>query len=86
MAGVVLVSGFPWDDGKPYPDLLEVKDGVMPYPGWGPFEEPDPADLDEAAFDSGRLAHLHAAGRARPGAGARPSLPRRSPSRRARRR
>ncbi|MFI9489587.1 alpha/beta fold hydrolase [Promicromonospora sp. NPDC052451] len=48
VAGVVLVGGFPWDDGKPYADLFEITDGVMPFPGWGPFEGPDSADLDEA--------------------------------------
>jgi pimeloyl-ACP methyl ester carboxylesterase len=49
VAGVVLVGGFPWDDGKLYADLFEITDGVMPFPGWGPFEGPDSADLDEAA-------------------------------------
>ena len=45
----VLIGGFPAADGKPYADFFEVKDGVMPFPGWGPFEGPDSADLDEAA-------------------------------------
>src|SRR5487761_1837199 len=36
-------------DGEPYADLFELKDGVMPFPGWGPFEGPDSADLDEEA-------------------------------------
>jgi pimeloyl-ACP methyl ester carboxylesterase len=49
VAGVVLVGGFPWDDGKLYADLFEIIDGVMPFPGWGPFEGPDSADLSEAA-------------------------------------
>jgi pimeloyl-ACP methyl ester carboxylesterase len=49
VAGVVLVGGFPWDDGKLYADLFEITDGVMPFPGWGPFEGPDSADLSEAA-------------------------------------
>ena len=43
----VLIGGFPAADGKPYADFFEVKDGVMPFPGWGPFEGPDSADLDE---------------------------------------
>jgi len=47
LAGVVLVGGFPWDDGKPYADLFEITDGVMPFPGWGPFEGPDSADLSD---------------------------------------
>ncbi|GAA4708304.1 Pimeloyl-ACP methyl ester carboxylesterase [Promicromonospora umidemergens] len=49
LAGVALVGGFPWDDGKPYADLFEITDGVMPFPGWGPFEGPDSADLSDAA-------------------------------------
>jgi pimeloyl-ACP methyl ester carboxylesterase len=48
VAGVVLVGGFPWDDGKLYADLFEITDGVMPFPGWEPFEGPDSADLSEA--------------------------------------
>lgn len=48
VAGVVLIGGFPWDDGKLYADLFEMTDGVMRFPGWGPFEGPDSADLDEA--------------------------------------
>jgi pimeloyl-ACP methyl ester carboxylesterase len=49
VAGVVLVGGFPSGDGKPYADFFESKDGVVPFPGWGAFEGPDSADLDEAA-------------------------------------
>lgn len=47
IAGVVLIGGFPWDDGKLYADLFEITDGVMPFPGWGPFEGPDSADLSD---------------------------------------
>ena len=47
IAGVVLVGGFPWDDGKLYADLFEMTDGVMPFPGWEPFEGPDSADLSD---------------------------------------
>jgi pimeloyl-ACP methyl ester carboxylesterase len=47
VAGVVLIGGFPSSDGEFYADLFEVTDGVMPFPGWGPFEGPDSADLDE---------------------------------------
>jgi len=46
---VALVGGFPGADGRPYADFFEIKDGVMPFPGWGPFEGPDSADLDERA-------------------------------------
>nr|WP_042197761.1 alpha/beta hydrolase [Kibdelosporangium sp. MJ126-NF4]CEL23167.1 putative esterase [Kibdelosporangium sp. MJ126-NF4]CTQ90305.1 putative esterase [Kibdelosporangium sp. MJ126-NF4] len=47
VAAVVLVGGFPVADGQPYADLFEVRDGVMPFPGWAAFEGPDSADLDE---------------------------------------
>ncbi|MET8999470.1 alpha/beta fold hydrolase [Amycolatopsis sp. NPDC004169] len=49
IARVVLVGGFPGVDGKPYADFFELRDGVMPFPGWAPFEGPDSADLDEEA-------------------------------------
>ena len=49
VAKVVLIGGFPSADGEPYADSFEPKDGVMPFPGWGPFEGPDSADLDEEA-------------------------------------
>ena len=47
VAGVALIGGFPSPDGKLYADFSEPEDGVMPFPGWGPFEGPDSADLDE---------------------------------------
>lgn len=46
---VVLIGGFPSPGGKPYFDALPVQDGAMPFPGWGEFEGPDSADLDDAA-------------------------------------
>jgi pimeloyl-ACP methyl ester carboxylesterase len=49
VAGVTLIGGFPWDDGMLYADLFEMTDGVMPFPGWGPFEGPDSDDLSEEA-------------------------------------
>jgi pimeloyl-ACP methyl ester carboxylesterase len=49
VAKAVLIGGFTNADGKPYADFFEVKDGVMPFPGWEPFEGPDSADLDEEA-------------------------------------
>ncbi|MEO3796756.1 alpha/beta hydrolase [Nonomuraea sp. B10E15] len=49
VAKVVLVGGFPAGDGDRYADFFEVEDGAMPFPGWGPFEGPDSADLDEEA-------------------------------------
>lgn len=45
---LLLVGGFPWADGQLYADLFPVTDGVMPFPGWEPFEGPDSADLSEA--------------------------------------
>jgi len=44
---VVLIGGFPSADGELYADFFEAKDGGVPFPGWGPFEGPDSADLDE---------------------------------------
>src|ERR687891_313948 len=49
VAKVVLIGGFPSSDGEHYADFFEVTDGVMPFPGWGPFEGPDAVDLDEEA-------------------------------------
>ncbi|MEV5896544.1 alpha/beta fold hydrolase [Nonomuraea fuscirosea] len=49
VAKVALIGGFPSGDGETYADFFEVEDGVMPFPGWGPFEGPDSADLGEAA-------------------------------------
>ena len=49
VAKVALIGGFPTADGQPYADFFEVQDGVMPFPGWEPFEGADSADLDEEA-------------------------------------
>jgi len=49
VGGVALIGGFQTADGQPYADFFEVKDGAMPFPGWGPFEGPDSADLDDEA-------------------------------------
>lgn len=49
VAKVALVGGFPAAGGQPYAGFFEVTDGVVPFPGWAPFEGPDSADLDEAA-------------------------------------
>ncbi len=46
---VALIGGFPSADGNTYADFFPVSDGVMPFPGWDPFEGPDSADLDDAA-------------------------------------
>jgi pimeloyl-ACP methyl ester carboxylesterase len=49
VAKVAFIGGFPAGDGRSYADFFELTDGVMPFPGWGPFEGPDSADLDEEA-------------------------------------
>ncbi|MFF4034196.1 alpha/beta fold hydrolase [Streptomyces sviceus] len=54
VAKVAFIGGFPSAAGTPYADFFETKDGVMPFPGWGPFEGPDSADLDEET--RGRIA------------------------------
>jgi pimeloyl-ACP methyl ester carboxylesterase len=46
---VGFIGGFPSADGSLYADFFEVTDGVMPFPGWEPFEGADSADLDEEA-------------------------------------
>ena len=46
---VALIGGFPSPGGKAYFDGLPVQDGAVPFPGWGQFEGPDSADLDDAA-------------------------------------
>ncbi|GAA2984780.1 hypothetical protein GCM10020227_61870 [Streptomyces flavovirens] len=51
MAKVALVGGFPTADGKAYADYFAIEGGVMPFPGWEPFEGPDAADLDQQARD-----------------------------------
>jgi pimeloyl-ACP methyl ester carboxylesterase len=49
VAKIALIGGFPAADGKRYADFFELEDGVMPFPGWGAFEGPDAADLDQEA-------------------------------------
>ena len=44
----VLIGGFPKGDGDTYADYFERVDGVMPFPGWEPFDGPDTADFDDA--------------------------------------
>ncbi|MFE8013813.1 alpha/beta fold hydrolase [Streptomyces antibioticus] len=47
VAGLALIGGFPHEDGHPYAEFFEIRDGTMPFPGWGPFEGADSADLDD---------------------------------------
>jgi pimeloyl-ACP methyl ester carboxylesterase len=49
VAKLALIGGFPSADGELYADFFAIEDGVMPFPGWTPFEGPDSADLDEEA-------------------------------------
>ena len=44
---VALIGGFPSPDGETYFSAFPVHDGAMPFPGWGEFEGPDSADLDD---------------------------------------
>lgn len=46
VARVAMVGGFPAQDGATYASMFDMADGVMPFPGWEPFEGPDAADLD----------------------------------------
>jgi pimeloyl-ACP methyl ester carboxylesterase len=45
---VVVIGGFPSPDGSMYANFFAMEDGVMPFPGWEPFEGPDTSDLDDA--------------------------------------
>jgi pimeloyl-ACP methyl ester carboxylesterase len=49
VAKVALIGGFPAGNEETYADFFEPKDGVMAFPGWGPFEGADSADLDNHA-------------------------------------
>jgi pimeloyl-ACP methyl ester carboxylesterase len=49
VAKVVLIGGFPNADGENYSPSFPIVDGLMPFPGWEPFEGPDSADLDASA-------------------------------------
>jgi pimeloyl-ACP methyl ester carboxylesterase len=44
---VALIGGFPAAAGQAYFDAAQ--DGALAFPGWGEFEGPDSADLDDAA-------------------------------------
>lgn len=49
VAGVALVGGMPQVNGERYADFFPAADGVVPFPGWEPFDGPDAADLDDDA-------------------------------------
>jgi pimeloyl-ACP methyl ester carboxylesterase len=44
---VVMIGGFPQADGDFYANFFPIENGVMPFPGWAPFEGADAADLDD---------------------------------------
>jgi pimeloyl-ACP methyl ester carboxylesterase len=46
---VVVIGGFPQADGDVYASFFPIENGVMPFPGWEPFEGADAADLDAEA-------------------------------------
>lgn len=46
---VVLIGGFPGSEGTAYAEFFSIVDGVMPFPGWVPFEGSDSEDLDDTA-------------------------------------
>jgi pimeloyl-ACP methyl ester carboxylesterase len=45
VARVALVGGMPNGDGETYFGFFEPVDGVVPFPGWEPFEGPDSDDM-----------------------------------------
>ncbi|MTD14883.1 alpha/beta fold hydrolase [Nakamurella sp. YIM 132087] len=52
IAGTALIGGFPSTDGSAYADFFEPVDGGMAFPGWGPFEGPDSADISAELNDT----------------------------------
>lgn len=52
IAKVVLIGGFPAADGAEYAAFFPIEDGFMRFPGWGPFEGADAADLDQTAREA----------------------------------
>ena len=44
----VLIGGMPVANGEQYAAFFPLQDGVMPFPGWAPFEGPDSDDLSDA--------------------------------------
>ncbi len=55
---VVMVGGMPSAHGEKYMPFFEPENGVVPFPGWEPFEGPDSADLSDrvrAEFESGAI-------------------------------
>lgn len=59
---VVMIGGYPAADGQTYADFFDLVDGVMPFPGWEPFEGPDSDDLDDATKERVAAAAVPVAG------------------------
>jgi pimeloyl-ACP methyl ester carboxylesterase len=47
VARVALIGGMPSADGETYFGFFEPVDGVVPFPGWEPFEGPDSDDIPD---------------------------------------
>ena len=47
VARVALIGGFPNPDGETYFGFFQPVDGVVPFPGWEPFEGPDSDDMSD---------------------------------------
>lgn len=45
VARVALIGGMPSADGETYFGVFEPVDGLVPFPGWEPFEGPDSDDM-----------------------------------------
>ncbi len=59
VARVALIGGMPSADGETYFGAFEPVDGVVPFPGWEPFEGPDSDDMStelKAAVAQGAIA------------------------------
>jgi len=59
VARVALIGGMPNADGETYFGTFEPVDGVVPFPGWEPFEGPDSDDMStdlKAAVARGAIA------------------------------
>ena len=47
VARVALIGGVPSPDGENYFGFFQPVDGVVPFPGWEPFEGPDSDDMSD---------------------------------------
>lgn len=47
VARVALIGGMPSADGETYFGFFQPVDGVVPFPGWEPFEGPDSDDISD---------------------------------------